>query len=131
MKLFISSDSNSESKISKVLDEWTSLGIRKYFENRDYGDGISCVSVIFMCRDPSLNFKRRIIFHKKDKTMHLDVMLDLTMMKNATADERKIEFARRIYDEVPKVLLERKIPNFDDNAFISDFKAWIDKFGWR
>jgi hypothetical protein len=131
MKLFISSDAHWESRLGQVLDELTDHKFRQHFEGRDYGSGLAGVSVIFMCRDPSNNFKRRIKLSKKDKNLHLDIMLDLPTMKAASPEERKRVVAQRLYDEVPEVLSSYKTPFFDRDAFVTDFREWIDSIGWR
>lgn len=67
MKLFTSSDAHWESGLGQVLDELTGYKFRQHFDERDYGSGLTGLSVIFMCRDPVYYFKRRIKFSKKEK----------------------------------------------------------------
>lgn len=131
MELFISSDTHWESRVDQVLNELTDHELRQYFEGRDYGSGLAGVSVIFMCRDPSYNFKRRIKLSKKEKNLYLDIMLDLPTMKAATPEERKRVVAQRLYDEVPEVLSGYKIPDFNKDAFVADLRGRIDRIGWR
>jgi hypothetical protein len=65
-----------------------------------------------------------------DKTIGMDIMLDFAMMKAATATERKCELVRRLFDEVPQVLSKYKIADFNKDAFVTDFRAWIKEIGW-
>ena len=37
----------------------------------------------------------------------------------------------RLFDEVPEVLSDCKILNFNKEAFIADLRTWIDGSGWR
>jgi hypothetical protein len=131
MKLFISSDAHWESRLGQVLDELTGLKFRQHFEERTYGSGLIGVSVIFMCRDPAYNFNRRIKFSKKERNLHLDIMLDLFEMKAASPEGRKRVIAQRLYDEVPDVLRRYEIEDFDRESFITDLRRWIDATGWR
>ena len=104
---------------------------RKHFVAREYGDGFHCVVVVLMCRNPELNFKRRIRFAKKEKTVFMDILLELPTMNALEPEDRKRIVAQRLFDEVPDVLSKYKIPDFDKDAFIADFRAWIDATGWR
>ncbi len=131
MRLFITCDANWESKVDRVLSDLVGLKFRQHFEQREYGFGLTGLSVILMCRDPSHNFKRRIKLSKKEKNLHLDIMLDLASMKEASPAERKREVAQRLFDEVPEVLSRYRIPDFDREAFIADFQAWVESIGWR
>jgi hypothetical protein len=131
MKLFISSDAHWESRLGQVLDELTDHKFRQHFEGQDYGTGLAGVSVIFMCRDPSYSFMRRVRFTKKDKNLHLDIMLDLPTMKAASPEDRKRVVAQPLFDEVPEVLVSYKIPDFNKDAFAVDLRRWIDGMGWR
>lgn len=131
MKLFISSDAHFESGLGQVLDDLTDHGFRQYFQGRDYGRGLGGVSVIFMCRDPSYDFKRRIKHSKKERNLHMDIMLDLPTMKAASPEERKRIVAQRLFDEVPEVLSSYKIPDFDKESFIAEFRAWVEITDWK
>ena len=130
MELFITSDAHWESRLGQVLNELTDHKFRQHFEGRNYGSGLAGVSLIFMCRNPSYNFKRRKKFSKKEKTLYLDIMLDLPTMKVASPEERKRVVAQRLHDEVPEVLSGYKIPNFNKDEFIADLREWISEIGW-
>jgi hypothetical protein len=89
------------------------------------------VTVVFMCLDKELGLKKRIKLVKSEKKLYMDIMLDLPTMKSATPEARRREVAQRLYDEVPEVLAKYKIPDFNRDAFVADFRAWIDGTGWR
>lgn len=131
MRLNILSDSHWEARLGPILNELSDTMFRQRFEGLDYGKGLTGVTVVFMCQDPSLNLKRRIRHSKKEAKVYLDIMLDLPTMKGSTPVERKRIVAQSLYDEVPSVLGTFKIVDFDRDSFVSDFCAWIDGLGWR
>ena len=90
----ITGDFNSESRVDECLDE--SGPTEDYFASREYGAGLFGIGVVLMCRNPELNFKRRIRFDRKDKKLYMDVMLDLPQMLQATPEVRKKIIAARL-----------------------------------
>ena len=130
MKLNILSDTDWESRIDRVLDELSSTGYRGLFEARDYGKGMVGIIVVFMCRETSLNFKQRIRFVKKERTLYLDIMLDLDEMRKIDHNARKRIVVERLSNEIPLILSKRSIPDFDEAQFVSDLKTWLKDIGW-
>jgi hypothetical protein len=135
MRLFLSCDADWESRVDQILGDLSKTGYRERFESRDYGSGLGCVSVIFICRDPLLNFKQRIKLKKEknslrvENTLHMDIMLNLSTMKSFDRTDRasrKRIIMERLYDEVPEVLSRYQISDFNRDAFISDLREWID-----
>jgi len=106
-------------------------GYSEHFEGLDYGSGLAGILVTIICRDRSLHCKRRIRFPKKEKILYLDIMLDLARMKKFDLAVRKREVAQQLYEDVPEVISQLRIPDFDKHAFISDLRSWIDATGWR
>lgn len=99
----------------KVLD------LRNFFEGRDYGSSVKAVGIVFMCRDPALNFKQRIRFSKKEREFSMDIMLHLPDMLPLNHAERRRILADRLVKEVPERLRRYSFPNFDYAAFESDW----------
>ena len=60
MRLNLLCDAHWESRVDRGLNELSSTGYRSFFEARDYGKGLSGITVVFMCREPRLNFKQRV-----------------------------------------------------------------------
>jgi hypothetical protein len=131
MRLSILCDANWESGIEKILGELADRHLFEHFEAREYGAGLGGVTVIFMCRDPSYDFKRRVKLSKKESKIYLDIMLNSREMSAATPEMRKREVAQRLYDEIPEVLSRYKIVSFDGERFVADLRSWIDELGWR
>ena len=129
MRFNILSDSNAESKLDKVLDDLSDVGYRTHFAERDYGDGVAGVTVVFMCQDPDLNLKRRIRFAKKEKKLYMDIMLDLPQMKVADYATRMKMVIERLLAEVPETVSKYKFDDFDTEQFISDFRGFFGKSG--
>jgi len=129
MRLNLLSDAHWESKVSKVLDELSSTGYRQLLAASDYGKGLSGITVVFMCQDPSLDLKQRIKFAKKDKKLYIDIVLQLDQMKLATPDARKRIVIERLADEVPAILHKLSIKDFDEPRFVKDLKSWLGSIG--
>lgn len=125
MHLRITGDINAESGVAEVVYE-ISGPAATYFKANNYGGGLLGLVVVLMCRDPEINFKRRIRFSKKDKKLYMDIMLNLEQLKNAVHEIRKKTIAERIADEVPIVLRKYSIPDFDEARFVEDLKTWLN-----
>src|SRR5689334_2516327 len=109
LHLGITCDANAESGVGIVVNE-ISGPTRKHFAAKNYGIGVHGIGVVLMCRDPELNFKRRLRFSKKDKMLYMDIMLDLNQMRQAEHGVRKRIVVERLADEVPAVLHKYSIP---------------------
>ena len=68
MHFRITADTNEESGVGGVVEE-LSGPTRLHFESLDYGSGLPRLCVVLMCRDPNLDFKRRVRFSKQDQTL--------------------------------------------------------------
>ena len=78
-----------------------------------------------MCRDPERKFRRRTKFVRKEKTVFLDVMLDLAQMRQASREERRRIIRERLAEEVPAVIQGYGIGDFDHARFAEDLKKWL------
>lgn len=124
MRLMVVSDANQESGVGEVIYDICGP-THLHFVSKNYGDGLSGIGVVLMCRDPELNFKRRIRFSRKDKTVYIDVMLDLLQMRPLAHDVRKRIICNRLIEEIPTVVRKYSIADFDDVLFEQDLKAWL------
>lgn len=131
MRFNILSDIDWESKVDQPLAALSKLGYFEFFGERNYGDGLHGITVIFMCQDPNLNLKRRLRLSKKEKKLYMDIMLDLPTMKEADSTQRQKIIADRLAVEVPEVLAKYKIDDFDKVRFDTDLNDWITSIGWR
>jgi len=125
MKLNILSDTNSESRVAEALDALPLLELRRYVAERDYGQGLACLLIGIICRNPTLNLKPRVRFTKKDKTLSMDVMLHLPDMMALDDLGRTRVIAQYLSDEVPAVISKYAIQDFDSARFLADFEKWI------
>jgi hypothetical protein len=130
MHLRVTGDTDAEAGIGPVIIE-LSGPTRQHFVPKNYGPGLLGIGIVLMCQDPALNLKRRIRHSKNESKLYMDIMLDLPTMKVAAPEERKRLVAQRLLDEVPEVLSGYKLPDFNKDAFVSDFREWIDGIGWR
>jgi len=128
MRVSVTGDSNEESGVSAVIYDLAGP-IDNHFWSKDYGSGLVGVGVVLMCRDPHLNFKRRVRFDRKDRWVDLDIMLDLEEMKQLGHETRKAVIVARIVEEVPAVLRKYGIPEFDEPRFSDDLKLWLIQSG--
>ena len=124
MRVRITSDANAESGIGPIVDE-ISGPTRRYFAPKDYGVGLLGLGIVLMCRDPKLNFRRRLRFDRKERVVFFDIMLDLKELRNADHKRRKQIVLERIAVEAPEVLKKYSIPEFDESAFVTDLKSWL------
>jgi len=124
MLISITSDSNKESGVGEVVDE-ISGPTKKYFLTKDYGVGLLGIGVVLMCRNPDLNFKRRVRFSKKEKILSMDIMLALDQAKQFVHKEKKNMIVDRILVEVPAVLQKYSISDFDKKSFLNDLEAYL------
>jgi len=128
MHLRIASDANAESGVGQVVDE-ISGPIRKYFVPRDYGETLLGIAIVLMCRNPELNFVRRLRFARKEKTIFMDVMLDLEQMRHANHQHRKRIIVGQLIVEVPLVLKKYSVAGFDEVRFLEDMNNWLTNMG--
>ena len=124
MHFRITCGANKESGVGEVVDE-LSGPTRKHFVPRDYGSGLPRLGVVLMCRDPALNFKRRVRFSKKDQTLYMDVMLHLPEMIPLPHEERRGIIIDRLEQEIPENLNKYDFDNFDRSRFNSDLHEWF------
>jgi hypothetical protein len=78
-----------------------------------------------MCRDPSLGFKPRIKFKKKDRMLCVDIMLDFDAMRCADDNGRLNIVAKRLSEEISRIIREYAIRDFDESRFLNDFSSWL------
>ncbi len=128
MHLRITCDVNEESGVGEVVGE-ISGPTRRHFVPKDYGIGLAGVAVVLMCRDPERNFQRRLRIARKEKTVFMDVMLDLAQMREADHSGRKQIIRERLTEEIPAVVRKYSIGDFDDARFAEDLKAWLAEIG--
>lgn len=126
MHLRITSDANSESGVGQVVDEMSGP-TRRHFASENYGGGLLGFVIVLMCRNPELNFRRRLRFARKEKTVYMDVMLDLERMRSAEHERRKRIVVERLAQEIPEVLSKYSIRDFDEARFVEDLKGWLDR----
>jgi hypothetical protein len=126
MRIDIVSDAHWESHIDKVVKVLSSSGYRDIFGPKDYGLGLRGISIVLMCRDPSLDFKQRIRFARKEKRLYIDVMLDLDELRQMSDQERERVVVSHLRDEVPSVIRKYSIRQFEYERFVADFAEWLD-----
>lgn len=130
MRVIITCDIAQETNVDKVVSDIEDLGLRDYFQEKDYGAGLRSFGVVLMCRNPDLIFKRRIRHARKESAFYMDIMLDYRAMVAASHRGRQREIAKRLFDEVPAVLAKYKIVDFDRELFVSDLQSWIGNLDW-
>ena|SRR6266498_5867797 len=124
MLVRITADANKESGVADVIFD-ISGPTRKYFATRDYGPGLHGLGVILMCRDSVLNFKRRLRLSRKDRTLYMDVMLDLERMRRSEHQSRKLVILELLAEEIPAILRKYSIADFDEVRFVEDLKRCL------
>ncbi|HRE56822.1 MAG TPA: hypothetical protein PLW09_03290 [Candidatus Kapabacteria bacterium] len=130
MRFNILSDADWDSKIDKVLDTFSDFGYRRLFEEKNYGDSLYGITVVFMCRNTEYNFKQRIKYSKKEKKIYLDIMLDLNQFKQIEQREKERIVAQKLISEIPPIISKYKFTNFDLPSFEADLKKMLIKIKW-
>ena len=124
MKVGLLGDSNIESGVAQVIFDIAGA-TKKHFTTKNYGAGLTGICVVLMCRDPWLNFTRRVRLSKKEKILYMDVMLNLEHMKSLSFQERRQVIIPIISDEIMAITSRYKIGDFDQNAFFADAIYWF------
>lgn len=130
MRLLVTCDIAKETEVDKVVSDIVNQGLTNHFQEKEYGDGLKMIGVILMCRHPDLVFKRRMRHARKESAFYMDIMLDYRAMVASSHRGRQREIAKRLFDEVPDGLANYKIPDFDQDLFVSDFQVWIKNLDW-
>lgn len=125
MRLFITSDANYESKIDTALDGIYNNKVKDLFAVKNYGGSLETISIILMCRDPLLNFKQRIRYSKKEKTLYMDIMFDLEEVVGLPHEDKKKLISKKLAGEVPEIVSRYKYEDFNVEDFVNDFTRWI------
>lgn len=126
MHFRITCDANQVSGVGEVVGE-LSGPTYKHFMTRDYGSGLPSLGVVLMCRDPALNFKRRIRFSKKEQTLYMDVVLHLPAMSRLPHYQKRHVIIQRLEREIREILSKYNVDNFDRVRFESDLHEWFIK----
>ena len=124
MHFTITCDANPESGVGEIVGE-LSGPTRKHFAPLGYDSGQFSLGVVLICRDPALNFKRRVRFSKKDQTLYMDVMLHLPEMIGFTHDDRRHVIMSRLEQEIPEIIDKYDFADFDRAKFDSDLCEWF------
>jgi len=127
MRFLITCDSDWEAKIDKVLDALYDTGCKEFFDKQNYGSSLDCVAVVLMCQNPALNLRRRIRQSKKEKTIYLDIMLDLNQFLRINQKERNRIVAEKLVAEVPPIIAKYKLGDFNLSMFKSHLSKWMTK----
>jgi len=128
MHFRVTGDSNEESGVSAVVIEWSGPA-RLFFLEKNYGVGLEGIVVVLMCRDPRLDFKRRVRLDRKEMKLYVDVMLELGVMTGLDHDERKRLIVARLLAELPPIIGKYQLRDFDCTAFMEDLRTWFAERG--
>jgi hypothetical protein len=124
MRVSILSDTHWEAKIEHAT---RTLSLNAFFAERDYGPGLTSLVVILMCRDPELEFKRRVRLDRKTRTLYSDIMLALPAMRSIGHAGRRSVIAQRLVAEISPTIAEYRLPDFDLPRFNYDFQHIIEE----
>lgn len=127
MRFSILADFDHESAIDKVMDRFHEVGVRKFFQEKNYGGTLMGITIVLMCRRPALKFKQRIRYSRKEEKIYLDLMLDYTEFISVSQEQRDKITARKIIDEVPSIIRKYKLPDFNYEEFESDLGMLMSK----
>lgn len=124
MYIFITADANGESGIHEVSGDLITR-TAEHFEPLDYGPGLAGLVLVFMCRDPSCNFRRRVTLRKADRVLLMDIMFHLPAFLDIEQEERRQRVIRQLIRDVPETIARYKIKTFDLARFTADWTVWL------
>jgi hypothetical protein len=112
-------------EVKRELDET----MEDFFRPKSYGEGLSALFGVLMCRQPDIKFKRRLRFLRDERVIYFDVMLDYDEMKRLSHVERKRHILDRFLQEIPAFLRKYRISDFDVDRFEADLAACAAELG--
>ncbi|MOA19344.1 hypothetical protein D3C78_1397190 [compost metagenome] len=127
IRFLITGDANIETSVGEATLLMTGSDFYKFIEKQDYGTSLKGLCVIFMCRNPELNFKQRIRYTKKDQNLSFDLMLDYNQFVVMTPDQRVSEMCKRLLEEMPPIVKKYKFPDFDLDKFMDNLTSWFNE----
>jgi len=127
MDFVVLCDADWESRVSKVVSALSDTGYLHFFQEHSYGESLKGIVVALICQDPDLNLKRRIRFSKVEKTIYMDIMLDLNLFKKLEQKERNKIAIEKIIAEVPLIIKKYKINDFSLAKFMADVNNFFKK----
>lgn len=130
IRFLITGDANIETGVGEATLLMTGSDFYKFIEKQDYGTSLKGLCVIFMCRNPELNFKQRIRYTKKDQNLSFDLMLDYNQFVVMTPDQRVSEMCKRLLEEMPPIVKKYKFPDFDLDKFMDNLTGWFNEQGF-
>jgi hypothetical protein len=127
MRFNILADFYWEAKIDKVIFAFNDTGYRDFFEERNYGTSVDRIGIIFMCQPLNYKLKQRIRFTKNNRTLYLDIMLNLDEFIRIDQQERNKIATNKLLTEVPPIVKKYNFKDFDLEKFTMDlFKVFGD-----
>lgn len=130
IRFLITGDANIETGVGEATLLMAGSDFYKFIEKQDYGTSLKGLCVIFMCRNPELNFKQRIRYTKKDQNLSFDLMLDYNQFVVMTPDQRVSEMCKRLLEEMPPIVKKYKFPDFDLDKFMDNLTSWFNEQGF-
>lgn len=127
IRFLITGDSNVETGVGEASRKMASTDFYKFMEKQDYGNSLKGLCVIFMCRDPQLNFKQRIRYTKKDQKLYFDLMLDYDQFIVMTHEQRVSAMCKKLLEEMPPIVKKYKFPDFNLEKFMGNLSSWFNE----
>ena len=128
MRFNILCDADWDSRVDSILDVFSDSGYRNYFQEKNYGEPLDGITIVFMCRDSAANFKQRIRHSKKERKLYMDLMLDLHLFRKITDDERTRIIAEKLISEVPAIVAKYNFKDFDLDKLRIDINKIFSPF---
>lgn len=129
MKLNFTADCDWESHVGRIKSHY--LERSATFESRSYGNEVAFVVLLFVCRDPELDFKRRVQFRRRKAEFYTDVMLDLPTIVPLSMKEKMRYVSRELLEQLAEQLGRVKFKDFDHARFLLDLKVWLEDIDSR
>lgn len=125
MRISLGSDANWETRTGRISRELNRGA--DFFLDNDYGSAVVSLGLVFMCRDPSLVFKRRARYEADKAQLYVDIMLDYEKMLASSMIGRMEVVVDSALVQLTDVLRKRVSNDFDVERFLEDFRSWLQE----
>jgi hypothetical protein len=125
MEISNSGDIWEDSGVNELLNE---MELKKYFEDKDYGNDVVKLFFVINCLESHIK-ERRPRFDRKDNVLYWDIMLEYETVKKAPIKEKKIILANSIINSFD-ILDKYKKLGLNKEAIKEDAKKYFESLGW-
>jgi len=103
-------------------------GIEATFKEKLYGNSITEITIVLICRPEDLKQRKR--FKKAKGVFAYDLIVDFYQVKNVEFEEKKKLMRYQMVKVTKETFKNYKFDDFDIKAFLLDFNNAVDSVKW-